>query len=96
MGGALLPSAMIDLNPQALRSPTMIKILKRFKKIKSLTDTSAPGRDWNVATSMVIQGGPLLTMTGPSRIYNLKNTPQDYQCLPSGNEENIFSDPIAW
>ncbi len=47
--------AMIKLDPKALTSPTMTKSLEAFRKVKSYTDPASPGRDWNLATAMVIQ-----------------------------------------
>jgi glucose/mannose transport system substrate-binding protein len=56
VGGAKFYSdALIKLDPKALNSDTMKKSLETFRKIKSYTDPAAPGRDWNLATAMVIQ-----------------------------------------
>ena len=56
VGGAKFYSdALVKLDPKALTSPTMTKSLETFRKIKSYTDPASPGRDWNLATAMVIQ-----------------------------------------
>jgi glucose/mannose transport system substrate-binding protein len=56
VGGAkFYQDAMVKLDQKALTSPTMTKALETFRKIKSYTDPAAPGRDWNLATAMVIQ-----------------------------------------
>jgi glucose/mannose transport system substrate-binding protein len=56
VGGAkFYQDAMVKLDPKALTSPTMTKALETFRKIKGYTDPAAPGRDWNLATAMVIQ-----------------------------------------
>lgn len=56
VGGAKFYSdALIKLDPKALSSDTMKKSLETFRKVKSYTDPAAPGRDWNLATAMVIQ-----------------------------------------
>jgi glucose/mannose transport system substrate-binding protein len=34
----------------------MEKVLATFKRVKDYTDKNAPGRDWNLATAMVIKG----------------------------------------
>jgi glucose/mannose transport system substrate-binding protein len=47
--------ALIKLDQKALTSATMTKVLETFRKVKSYTDAAAPGRDWNLATAMVIQ-----------------------------------------
>ena len=48
--------AMVNLDPKAISSDTMTKTLETFRKIKAYTDAAAPGRDWNLATSMVMKG----------------------------------------
>ncbi|WP_308418731.1 ABC transporter substrate-binding protein [Leeia aquatica] len=57
VGGAkFYNDALVKLDQKALKSPTMEKALTVFKKIQSYVDKGAPGRDWNLATAMVIQG----------------------------------------
>ena len=56
VGGAkFYQDALIKLDQKALSSPTMTKSLETFRKVKSYTDPASPGRDWNLATAMVIQ-----------------------------------------
>ncbi|BCO25696.1 sugar-binding periplasmic protein [Rhodoferax lithotrophicus] len=56
VGGAkFYQDALIKLDQKALTSPTMTKSLETYRKIKSYTDPASPGRDWNLATAMVIQ-----------------------------------------
>jgi glucose/mannose transport system substrate-binding protein len=56
VGGAKFYSdAMVRLDPKALSSDTMKKSLEAFRKVKGYTDAAAPGRDWNLATAMVMQ-----------------------------------------
>jgi glucose/mannose transport system substrate-binding protein len=47
--------AFVKLDPKALTSATMTKSLETFRKVKGYTDAAAPGRDWNLATAMVMQ-----------------------------------------
>lgn len=57
VGGAkFYQDALVKLDQKALTSDTMKKSLEAFRKIKGYTDASAPGRDWNLATAMVMQG----------------------------------------
>jgi glucose/mannose transport system substrate-binding protein len=57
VGGAkFYQDAMVKLNGDALNSPTMRKSLETFRRIKTYTDPAASGRDWNLATAMLIQG----------------------------------------
>lgn len=57
VGGAkFYQDALVKLDPKALSSATMKKSLETFRKIKGYTDAASPGRDWNLATAMVMQG----------------------------------------
>lgn len=57
VGGAkFYQDSLVKLDQKALTSDTMKKSLETFRKIKSYTDPAAPGRDWNLATAMVMQG----------------------------------------
>jgi glucose/mannose transport system substrate-binding protein len=47
--------AFVKLDPKALNSPSMKKALETFRKLKGYIDPGAVGRDWNLATAMVIQ-----------------------------------------
>ncbi len=55
-GAAFYQDALVKLDPKALNSATMGKSLETFRRIKAYTDAAAPGRDWNLATAMVMQG----------------------------------------
>ena len=56
VGGAKFYSdALVKLDQKALTSDTMKKSLETFRKVKSYTDAAAPGRDWNLATALVMQ-----------------------------------------
>lgn len=55
-GPEFYKKALIDLDPEALGSPMMKTVFDRMAKLASYVDKNAPGRDWNLATSMVIRG----------------------------------------
>ncbi len=63
-GAGVYQKALVDTEPGALNSPEMIKALKTLKMIKKYTDKNAPGRDWNMATSMVIKGEAAMQFMG--------------------------------
>jgi glucose/mannose transport system substrate-binding protein len=48
--------ALIELDPTALGSKTMEKAFEQMMKLRGLVDPNFPGRDWNLATAMVING----------------------------------------
>jgi glucose/mannose transport system substrate-binding protein len=56
--------ALVQLDPASLNSATMEKVLTTFKKVKEYTDKNAPGRDWNLATAMVIKGEAGMQLMG--------------------------------
>lgn len=65
VGGAeFYKKALVQLDPATLKSPTMQTVLETFKKVKSYTDKNAPGRDWNLATAMVIKGEAGMQLMG--------------------------------
>ncbi len=55
-GADFYNKALVKLDPAALTGPTMIKTFDTLGKIKTYIDKDAPGRDWNLATAMVING----------------------------------------
>jgi glucose/mannose transport system substrate-binding protein len=56
--------AFVQLDQATLKSATMTKVLTTFKRIKGYTDKNAPGRDWNLATAMVIRGEAGMQLMG--------------------------------
>lgn len=57
VGGAdFYNKAIVKLDQGALTSPTMIKVFDTLAKVKTYIDKDAAGRDWNLATAMVING----------------------------------------
>jgi glucose/mannose transport system substrate-binding protein len=65
VGGAdFYKKALVEADPAALNSPTMIKCLDTLRMVLKYIDKDAPGRDWNLATSMVIQGKAAMQFMG--------------------------------
>jgi glucose/mannose transport system substrate-binding protein len=57
VGGAkFYQDALVKLDAKALGSDTMKKSLETLRRLKGYTDPGAAGRDWNLATAMVMQG----------------------------------------
>jgi glucose/mannose transport system substrate-binding protein len=63
-GPAFYQQTLVAADEEALASSTMIEALEIFKKIKPFTDKNAPGRDWNLATTMVIKGEAAMQFMG--------------------------------
>lgn len=47
--------ALVDLDPKALGSDTMVKVFDRMSQLRGYVDKNFPGRDWNLASAMVIE-----------------------------------------
>jgi glucose/mannose transport system substrate-binding protein len=65
MGGTeFYKQSMVQAKPEALNSATMVKVLETLRMVNSYTDKGAPGRDWNLATAMVIKGEAAMQFMG--------------------------------
>lgn len=49
-------ASMIDLDPAALNSDKMVEVFNKMGKLKEYVDADFSGRDWNLASAMVIEG----------------------------------------
>ncbi len=56
--------AFIDLDPAALGGPQMVEAFKRMGQLRSFVDPNFSGRDWNLASAMVIKGDAAFQMMG--------------------------------
>ena len=64
MGNDFYKRSMIDLDPAALNSPEMVEVFNRMTKLRSYVDDNFSGRDWNLASAMVINGEAGMQMMG--------------------------------
>jgi glucose/mannose transport system substrate-binding protein len=55
-GPEFFQKALVDLDPTALSSKTMEKSFNNFRMLRKYVDKDFSGRDWNLATQMVISG----------------------------------------
>jgi len=63
-GAEFYKKSMIDLDPQALSSDTMKKVFERMAQLRGYVDPNFSGRDWNLASSMVIKGDAAMQIMG--------------------------------
>lgn len=56
--------AIIELDPDALGSDTMVKAFDQMRTIRGFVDGNFSGRDWNLATAMVINGEAAMQLMG--------------------------------
>jgi glucose/mannose transport system substrate-binding protein len=64
MGADFYKSAFIDLDPAALGGPKMAEAFDHLIKLRSYVDDNFSGRDWNLASAMVINGEAGMQMMG--------------------------------
>ncbi|MCB1427895.1 MAG: carbohydrate ABC transporter substrate-binding protein [Nitratireductor sp.] len=87
VGGAeFYKKALVELDETALRSDEMIAIFKQMAELRSMKDENAPGRDWNLASAMVIKGEAAMQIMGDwakGEFTNAGKKPgDDYACIP--------------
>ena len=87
--------ALVQLDDKALASDTMKKSLETFRRIKSYTDPAAPGRDWNLATAMLIQGKAGFQLMGDwakgEFLAAGKAPGKDFLCAPAPGSASGFT-----
>ncbi len=96
VGGAdLYRKAFVELDSKALGSDAMTKSFETLRMVKSYTDKDAPGRDWNLATSMVINGKAAMQFMGDWAKGEFtaagKAPGTDYICLPAPGTSGAFT-----
>jgi glucose/mannose transport system substrate-binding protein len=64
MGADFYKASMIDLDPAALGGEKMVEVFNRMAKLRSYVDDNFSGRDWNLASAMVINGEAGMQMMG--------------------------------
>ena len=73
----------------------MTKVLETFKRVKSYTDKNAPGRDWNLATAMVINGEAGMQLMGDwakgEFIAAGKKPGKDFACVAAPGSAKAFT-----
>jgi glucose/mannose transport system substrate-binding protein len=57
-------SAILELNEDALSSDTMVAVFDQMRTIRGFVDDNMSGRDWNLATAMVIRGEAAMQLMG--------------------------------
>lgn len=77
--------AFINLNPEALSGPQMVETFDRMATLASNVDENFSGRDWNLASAMVINGEAAFQIMGDwakGEFLNAGQTPgEDFLCF---------------
>jgi glucose/mannose transport system substrate-binding protein len=101
-GPEFYKATMIDLDPDALGSETMVEVFDRMSVIRGFVDDNFSGRDWNLASAMVINGEAAFQFMGDwakGEFINAGKVPdQDFLCFrfPGAQSQVTFnSDQFA-
>lgn len=96
-GPEFYKKAFIDLDPATLSSDTMKETFDRMAVIRSYVDDNFSGRDWNLATAMVINGDAAFQLMGDwakGEFVNAGKVPnQDFLCFrfPGTQDQVTFN-----
>jgi glucose/mannose transport system substrate-binding protein len=63
-GPEFYQAAMIELDPEALGSDTMVEAFRRMETLRGFVDDNFSGRDWNLASAMVANGEAAFQIMG--------------------------------
>jgi glucose/mannose transport system substrate-binding protein len=87
VGGAeFYRKALIELDDATLRGPEMVAVFNQMAALRGMVDPNFPGRDWNLASAMVINGEAAMQIMGDwakGEFTNADKLPgADYACIP--------------
>lgn len=87
--------AFVDLDMDVLSGPKMVETFATFQRMHDYIDDNSPGRDWNIATSMVINGDAAMQIMGDWAKGEFaaagKQPGKDYICAPAPGTANQFT-----
>ncbi|MGG7643485.1 ABC transporter substrate-binding protein [Rhodovulum sp. YNF3179] len=63
-GPEFFRDALVDLDQEALTSDTMVASFEQLRKLRGYVDPNFSGRDWNLATAMVMRGDAAFQIMG--------------------------------
>ena len=87
VGGAdFYRKALVDLDDATLRGPGMVAVFTEIAALRGMVDPNFPGRDWNLASAMVIKGEAAMQIMGDwakGEFTNAGKVPGvDFACIP--------------
>ncbi|UTW04304.1 carbohydrate ABC transporter substrate-binding protein [Amphritea atlantica] len=96
LGGAdFYRKAFVEHDQSVLTSAKMTEVLATFKRLSNYIDADAAGRDWNIATSMVINGKAAMQVMGDWAKGEFtaagKQPGKDYLCVAAPDTQNGFT-----
>ncbi|WP_010138318.1 ABC transporter substrate-binding protein [Oceanicola sp. S124] len=96
LGGAeFFQSALVDLDPEALGSDTMKAVFDEMRTLRGYVDDNFSGRDWNLATAMVMNGEAAFQIMGDwakGEFLAAGKVPgEDFTCAPTPGEGFLYN-----
>jgi glucose/mannose transport system substrate-binding protein len=96
VGGAdYYQKAFVEGDMDALNSATTVEVFETFGQLRQFIDANSPGRDWNVATSMVINGEAGMQIMGDWAKGEFKvagkNSGTDFVCVAAPGTSGSFT-----
>ncbi|PJI38371.1 MAG: sugar ABC transporter substrate-binding protein [Rhizobium sp.] len=101
MGADFYRKALIELDQEALTGDTMVKVFDQLRKLRGYVDPGFSGRDWNLATAMVMNGEAGFQIMGDwakGEFLAAGKVPgKDFICAPTpGNGYSFNTDSFAF
>lgn len=101
MGADFYRKALIELGQDALTGDTMVKVFDQLRKLRGYVDPGFSGRDWNLATAMVMNGEAGFQIMGDwakGEFLAAGKVPgKDFICAPTpGNGYSFNTDSFAF
>lgn len=94
-GPEFFQQALVDLDPEALTSDTMKAVFDQMRVIRGHVDPNFSGRDWNLATAMVMNGEAAFQVMGDwakgEFLAAGKEPGVDFVCAPTPGEGFLYN-----
>jgi glucose/mannose transport system substrate-binding protein len=100
-GPEFYQKALVELDQEALTSDTMVKVFDQLRTLRRYVDPNFSGRDWNLATAMVMNGEAAFQIMGDwakGEFLAAGKVPgKDFLCIPApGNGYILNSDSFTF
>jgi glucose/mannose transport system substrate-binding protein len=94
-GNDFYKKALVDLDMAALDSPTMVKVFDQMRRMRGYVDANFSGRDWNLATAMVMNGEAAFQIMGDwakgEFLAAGKKPGTDFLCSPTPGQGYLYN-----
>lgn len=99
-GSDFFRKAFVDVDPDTLRSDTMIAVFDQMRRMRGYVDDNFSGRDWNLATTMVMNGDAAIQIMGDwakGEFMAADLVPgEDFLCAAAPNQGGYIMNPDSF